>query len=445
MPRVTQTLTDKEVKDKAKVKGRHTVGGVPGLTLVVEHKGGKPVARWLLRIKAGGKEKTYGLGGYPAKTLKKAREEARAMLDAYLQGKPVREPKQIEEKPSNVLTVAALYPQWIEAQRGRQAWKSEDDYRHAEQRGEKYILPIIGDKPVQEVTAQDVGERVLLPIYNAGMVPTAEKVLACLNQFFKWCASRELLDPMKRLPSDKAILEGFLPSKRERNKNKEKRHYAMCPVGDLPRFIAYLTAPERFNNIGAMALLFAILTNSRLANICATHQVRHNWANWKDINLEAKTWTIPAHKMKCPANGAHVVPLSGAAMKILERLQLLGERHGEIVFKNRSGKPLSDGVFRKIIKTISDKAVACGEAAFIDPNIGKLMTQHATSRATFKTWAVNENKSQVAVEKALHHVGDDKLGRAYDRAQALEIRRQLAEEWAAYCLSKSLPDWYKIK
>lgn len=442
MPKRIQPMTDKELRKKLRdleqsgKKTTFSVGGVAGLSVVWVSATN---AQWMMRLRSGGKEKPVSMGSVYSMGLKEARERAQSIRDNGGQVPPA-ETIQETSQANKSNTVAELWPKWVEAQRARSRWKSQDDYRHAMQRGEKYVYPCIGGKPVDEVTAADLGG---VCIYTSERVGSAsvEKVLQCLRMFFRWSLTEGYLDQEKRLPTDKDLIREYLPIIREGGRS----HFAMCPVADLPAFVAELVKPKRFGTVGAMALLFSILTNSRLANICKSHQTPNNYALWSDIDREAAIWTIPAHKMKVPSNGAHVVPLSRAAMLILGRLETLGLRSGDVLFKGVYGSPLSDGVFRKIIQTINAEREARGEKPFLDAESGKVITQHGTARATFKTWASDSGESNAVIEKALHHVADKKLGNSYDRGKALELRRELAERWATYCLSQCPEDWYEIK
>lgn len=444
MPRLMAAMTDKELKQRLKQVASvgkaqtFSVGGVPGLSV----RWRSPTnIQWVLRIQSGRKNALLSIGSLnPAEPkLKEARQRAAAILQNG--GQIPKEDSSIDtSRKRKGATVAGLWPQWIEAQRARSRWKGEDEYRHATQRGEKYVFPQIGDKAVREVTAQDLGSVCLYAASLAGKA-TVEKVLQCLRLFFRWCSSEGYVDQAKRLPTDKDLIREYLPVMR----GAKAMHFAMCPVATLPDFVAELVSPRRFCNPGAMALLFAILTNSRLANICSTHNNPGNYAVWRDFDLGAEVWTIPAQKMKVPGNGDHVVPLSKASMRILKRLEALGLRSEGAVFKGVYGSALSDGVFRKIISTINDERLKHGLRPFVDAESGKPITEHGTARATFKTWAVDTGQDREIVEKALHHAPDGKLGRAYDRSQAIERRRELAERWADYCLSKCPADWYEIK
>lgn len=61
------------------------------------------------------------------------------------------------------------------------------------------------------------------------------------------------------------------------------------------------------SGIGYRGRQFAILTASRTGEVLG--------AEWREFELEARTWTIPAERMK--AGKEYRVPLSGAAMRSL--------------------------------------------------------------------------------------------------------------------------------
>ncbi len=71
MPKKAKELSALDVKRITK-PGRHAVGTVPGLLLVVKDTGAKS---WILRTVVGSKRRNIGLGGYPEITLAKARDK----------------------------------------------------------------------------------------------------------------------------------------------------------------------------------------------------------------------------------------------------------------------------------------------------------------------------------------------------------------------------------
>jgi len=62
MPKKAKELSAIDVKRLIK-PGRHAVGVIPGLLLVVKNTGARS---WVLRVIIGKKRRNIGLGGYPA-------------------------------------------------------------------------------------------------------------------------------------------------------------------------------------------------------------------------------------------------------------------------------------------------------------------------------------------------------------------------------------------
>ncbi|MCT7057165.1 tyrosine-type recombinase/integrase, partial [Salmonella enterica] len=95
----------------------------------------------------------------------------------------------------------------------------------------------------------------------------------------------------------KWMLKPLLPMP---SKVQNKKHHAALPYGELGAFMAELRTRT---GVSARALEFSILTVARSGEI--------RGAVWDEIDLAAKTWTIPAERMK--ASKEHRVPLSDAA------------------------------------------------------------------------------------------------------------------------------------
>jgi len=64
-------------------------------------------------------------------------------------------------------------------------------------------------------------------------------------------------------------------------------------------------------------------------------------ACWAEIDLDRKLWTVPAARMKSARE--HIVPLSAAALAVLERQAQV--RTGDSVFPGRRGSPISYSTF----------------------------------------------------------------------------------------------------
>ena len=255
---------------------------------------------------------------------------------------------------------------------------------------------VLSKIPVQKVGTDDV-VKALTPLW-ADRYETATKVRERIKLVLDHAKARGL-----RTGDNPAQWKGHLDQIMPERPKSEDGHHAAVPYPELPA--AYKLVKSQVG-IGAKALQFAILT------ACRSGEVRG--ATWAEIDMENAVWTIPASRMK--AAKEHRVPLSPAALNILaemKRIQL-----NDFVFPGaREGRPLSDMTLAKVMSTAG---------------IGDF-TVHGF-RSTFRDWAAEETTHQREVaEAALAHAVGDQVERAYRRGDALEKRRLLMRDWAAFC------------
>jgi integrase len=175
--------------------------------------------------------------------------------------------------------------------------------------------------------------------------------------------------------------------------------------GDLPAFMAELRERE---GIAAQALAFCILTGARTGEVIG--------ATWDEIDLDQKTWTIPAGRMK--ALREHRVPLSQSVIDLLR--DTYTERKNDFVFiGSKPGAGLSNAAMATVLKRMGRDSV----------------TVHGF-RSTFRDWAgeVTAFPSDV-IEMALAHQVGSAVEKAYRRGDLLDKRRKLMTAWAQYCCS----------
>ena len=411
---------------------------------------------WILRFEFRDKEIRRGLGTEDSLSLAQARKLAKDWKARIKAGENPRQSVcQSAEKRDR--TVKTLYAEWLRFRETKH--DREKEIIDARGRFNNYLAKFIGDKDIEEVTPTDIAA-CLIPLYlNAAgkaSAGTAKKARGDLNSFFGWAIAHGFRHAAR--PTDPQVLRHLLP--RSEQWVGTDGNYPACPVEDLPRFVAFLTSHEQiqtnfhvskcaFDSASRMALLFAILTASRGGNV-RSHIKRYKQeqfecgAVWEDFNEDLTVWTIPQKKMKEPKNPGHIVPLSKQARAILLRVRSLGISSSGAVFASRTGKPVAETMFRKIIEEISKKDLAQGGTGFLDPENGnELMTQHATSRRSFHRWAESHNYPSEWIEKSLHH-WQDRLKNAYDGNPLVEQRRKLMQDWADYCLSESEADWDRI-
>ena len=150
------------------------------------------------------------------------------------------------------------------------------------------------------------------------------------------------------------------------------------------------------NSISARALEVTILTAARTGETLG--------ANWHEFDLKAKTWIVPAERMK--AGKEHKVPLCDRAVEILRELP----RHGEKVF------PLSNMAMLELLRGMSPGHTVHG------------------FRSTFMDWAHEQTAfPKVVIDMALAHTIGDKVEQAYRRGDLFQKRAKLMQSWADYC------------
>ena len=258
-----------------------------------------------------------------------------------------------------------------------------------------YAYPVIGNLPVDEVTAEQVVE-ILRPIWSTKSETASRvrmRIEAVLNaaKLMGW-----------RTGENPAIfkggLEAVLPPIR---KVRRVRHHPAMPFFEVPSFFVKLR--ER-RGVSPLALEFCILTAAR------SGEVRN--ATWDEVDLESCQWIVPAERMK--ARRAHTVPLSGAAITLLNSMPR--NANSSLIFQGNLGKAMSDMTLSAVLKRM-------GLAHF---------TVHGF-RSSFRDWASETtNHSNETAEMALAHTIANKSEAAYRRGILLAKRRELMEDWAAF-------------
>ena len=142
-------------------------------------------------------------------------------------------------------------------------------------------------------------------------------------------------------------------------------------------------------------------------------------AEWAEIDLDGATWTIPAARMKgrlkAKLNGApHIVPLAPQAVAILRDLRPLTGK-SRYVFPNPLAptRPMSSNA---VLSALRRMGFAADE-----------MTGHGF-RATARTMLAERlGIDEVVIEAQLAHAVGDALGRAYNRTEFMQQRREMMQ------------------
>ena len=375
--------------------GRHSDGG--GLYLVVKSSGAKHWAflyRWKDTPTAAGvgRMREMGLGSFDSVPLAKARAKAAAARELLADGV---DPIAARKAESAVPSFGAMADRVLETRTAElRSDKSVARWKRSLETYAAALRPLRIDA-VQTAEVVDV----LKPIWATKSV-TATNVRRCIEA---------VLDAAKaegfRTGENPARWRGHLDHLLPKPKLLTRGHHKALPYAGVFSFMADLRERE---GVAPIALEFLILTAARTGEVLG--------AQWSEIDLNERVWTVPARRMK--GGLEHRVALSTVAIAALERVRDLRRSEADpFVFPGQAtGKALSSGGMERVLDRMKVAVTVHG------------------FRSTFKDWAVDATQfPDLLSEQALAHVVGDESRRAYARSDALEKRRKLMEAWASYC------------
>jgi len=405
MARGIHRLTEKAVQ-RAKKKGYLSDGG--GLYLRVGPTGAKS---WVFRFRkmVDGKTKLteMGLGPLHTVTIAEARDKAMKRckeVQAYREGEVALDPLAAKRAvlaargvaSAKAMTFRACAEAYIDAQRA--GWRGPANEIQWRQSLTDYAYPVFGALPVQAVDVPLV-MKVVEPIWTT-KPETASRVRGRIESVLNWATTRGFRageNPARW----RGHLENLLPS---RAKVRRVKHLAALPYAKVGGFVAAL---RREHGVASRALEFIILTACRTGEVLG--------ARWEEIDLGEGVWVIPAARMK--AGREHRVPLSGAALAVLARMQ---PSVGLVFPGLRPGKPMGRVEPRRVLD-----------------RMGVGVTVHGF-RSTFAQWAAERTAYPHEVrEMALAHAVGDAVVRAYQRSDLFDRRRRLMDDWARWCAGQA--------
>ena len=415
----TDTLTDKAIraalKSASKLGKPVRISDGDGLRLDAQPNG---TGWWRLRYRFGGKEGMLSLGVYPEVSLamgRERREKVRRQVAAGIDPSQARkaakatDARQAETQALEAAglpgpgTFEAVAREWI-----ANVHEAAVSAGHAERtriRLEQMAFPWVGRRPIDELEAPELLE-CLRRIEARGAIETAHRVKDACSQVFRYgiaagyCKrnpAADLRDALRPVPT---------------------RHHAAVidpkKAGELLRAMGeYAGHPITRAALALSALLF--LRPGELRQL-----------EWAWVDLDAATVTVPSALMKRKKiekmNGApHIVPLAPQAAAILGELNALtGDEGRRYVFPSLQTKdrPMSENTVNVALRRMGfdrDTATAHG------------------FRAMARTLAAERlGIAPEIIEAQLAHAVSDTLGRAYNRTQFLEQRRDLMTKWADY-------------
>ena len=385
-----------------------------GLYLLPFVKGGSH--GWRFDYSLNGKRRTISLGTYPDTGLalarqkaQDAREQVAAGIDPSQARQDARETRRRNDEAKALADAGlpglgsfeAVAREWLSTV--HEAKVSEGHAERTRIRFEQDAFPYLGHRPIAAIEAPEL-LTVLRRVIDRGAIETAHRLKDACGQVFRYgivtgvCSRNPAGDLREALPP--------VPT----------RHLAAIvdpkEAGDLLRAMGdYAGHPITRSALALSALLF--LRPGELRQL-----------EWTWVDFDAAMVTIPAALMKRrkdqKANGApHLVPLAPQALAVLQNLRLLTGT-GRYLFPSLHSKdrPMSENTVNVALRRMGfDRETA---------------TAHGF-RAMARTMAAERlGVPAEVIEAQLAHEVTDTLGRAYNRTQYLEQRKDLMVKWADY-------------
>jgi integrase len=405
----TRKLTDLFVERvKAPTGGRRVEyfdAAFPGLALRVTNRGRKSFS---LHYRMHGRLRRLTLGSYPAIKPAQARHEAMAALERVRQGIDPSAEKQARrfapspESEAFGVLVCDYLDHHVRPNLAPTTYK--ETKRILESDG----LATWHDRPISSITRRDV-IGIIDAITTRGAKVQANRTLERLRALFRWAIEKDRLHT--------SPIDGM------RRPTKEWARDRTLSDDELRWFWAAST--EIGWPFGPLAQLL-LLTAQRRDEVAG--------AEWPEIDLGKKIWTIPRAKAK--NDREHEVQLSAAAIEVLKSLPRIGDG---FLFTTTGATPVS-GFSRA--KERMRAAMLVAKRGELGKTAGEIpeWTLHDLRR-TAATGMARLNFPPHVVDKILNHTSGAIRGVAaiYNRFAYMEERRAALEAWGRYVSNLSVP------
>jgi len=387
------TLTDIQIRNAKPKSKAYRLWDEKSLYLEVSPKGNK---WWRFKYRFEGKEKRISLGVYPDVGLKDARnkrdQEIRLLrvskVDPSAQRKAVSQ--SVVEKQAN--SFETITREWYNKHIAHQM--AETHRQKILRNFERDVFPWIGKKPIADIEAPLILE-VLNRVEKRGAFETAHRTLNNCSRVFSYAiaTARAKYDPCPPL---------------RRSLSPVKRTHRAA-ITDPKKLAGLLRAIDAYE--GTLVVQCAL----KLAPLLFLRPKELRTMEWKDIDDEENLLNFLSTKKHKKA----MTPLAKQSMQILMELYPLTGT-GRYVFPSfrSSERPMSDNAVLSALRRMGiPKDETCGHGF----------------RATARTiLAERLGVRREIIEMQLTHDVLDSDGRAYNRAEFLDERKEMMQKWADY-------------
>lgn len=385
---------------------------------------------YILQYRIGGRgnpTRRYTIGKHGALTPERARKRARDLAYIVEQGIDPRHAeddakaakaetqRQADERTrlESELAFSKLAPKfldWYENIKERR----ESSVSMARLVINRYLAPVLGDKPVPNITRAD-----LQPVFDA--IPTHKKgmaraVFAYSSTFFSWAMKVRAIiteNPLRTMSKPDA------PAARDTVLTNDD-------LADLWRVTDTLVKP-----FGSFFRLL-VLTAQRRSEVAGMV--------WGELDRDAATWIIPATRAKNKTD--HLVPLTDAVIAELDQLALAQQVKAKADKPDATKWPKTGNV----LSTNGRTAISGFTKVKTALDLAMAKTRVTTGGAGIKPWRIHDLRRTVATgfqrlgvrfevtEAVLNHISGSKSGVAgiYQKHDWKAEKRSALEAWARH-------------
>lgn len=370
--------------------GIHYLSDGAGLRLQVRPEGAK---YWQFRYTLDGRESTYQIGSYPDVTLDEARTEAakaRKLVGLGIRPSVDRRVQRANNVERGEATFKAVADEWLA--RNQSDW-SPHHYERNKGLLTRILYPDLGALPVTAIS-EPMLLRTLVKHYDAGIKVSAIRARGVAAQVFAYAKDthRATHNPARELAGSSAL------------KLPEVTHFAAIAPEQVGALLRAIDASQ-VEPVTRAALLLMLYTGMRDFSLRA--------ARWQEFDLRAKSWTVPAERMK--SGRAHTVPLPAQAVAMLTELAKQTRREpSSFVFASSASKHghLAENTLRLRLHGLGFKVTAHGFRSLLTD----ILNVHGFNAD--------------AIERQLDHQQKDGVRAAYLRTDWLDYRRKMMQ-WVA--------------
>jgi integrase len=386
MPKKIATTRTIDTAKPAEKTYKKRDGLIPALYYVIRPTGVKSV---ILQFRFAGRQEKLTLGNWEVLGLSGSREAAKVALRQLSEGINPKSRKQqagLDRRDLVENVVAEFTARHLCQLRSA---------KEVERLLQKNVVPVWQGRRIQSITRRDVIE-LMDALTDRGLTAGANTIFAATRKLFNWAIERDIIEVSPcsglRLPATVEARDRVLTDEELRLfwSAANKLGY---PFGSIDQLLA-LTGQRRSEVAGMV---------------------------WDEIDHEHRVWTIPRERAK--NNEAHTVPLSDAAMRIIESLPRFTSTNLLFSTNGRSRVSGYSKVKRRLDQLIRGEA----GGTIVPWRLHDLRRTAASGMARIGI-------ALPTIEKVLNHTSGSFAGivGVYQRHSYSDEKRAALDAWASY-------------